>query len=467
MNWCFSFVPQHRGREEISSLLRDGTGPWLARAMVLSRAELEALQLEAMADDVEIDLDRMSLWSSEQAMAYFESGGADIPPGPSTKSSESIDVVGTVDVSDGIAAMESSGSATVVAGVPPGVEKAKDQAAAAQAPGAALEEELRALSVKALKARCIAAGLQTDDCLSKADLVQRATEAPALLAAAAAAPTAPCAAPTAADPSADWFRDLPTKEVKRRLEHAGVNVSSCFERTDFEALARRHPCAAGASKAGTGGGERAADGRDFWVSYSAKELRRLLTERHVDTAGCLDKADLLAAAEKSRNVLLAPAPTVVKKATSALDARQAALQREKQEKIRAGLEQLGGVVHGGYQIDMFGTKRGRCLQNPRCFRYLPGNVKVNGCAMKGTAGAPMNVAHTAPRRPRSRPSGPRAAPHCLSAALTCAAMGAHGRHHVPALWVSKHRARRPREVGGGRPSPGGRAWRWLQIRQQH
>lgn len=32
---------------------------------------------------------------------------------------------------------------------------------------------------------------------------------------------------------------------------------------------------------------------------------------------------------------------------------------------------------------MFGTKRGRCFQNPKCFRYMPGNVKVNGCAMKG------------------------------------------------------------------------------------
>jgi hypothetical protein len=32
---------------------------------------------------------------------------------------------------------------------------------------------------------------------------------------------------------------------------------------------------------------------------------------------------------------------------------------------------------------MFGTKRGRCMQNTRCFRYMPGNTKINGCAMKG------------------------------------------------------------------------------------
>merc|ERR1711938_98029 len=56
---------------------------------------------------------------------------------------------------------------------------------------------------------------------------------------------------------------------------------------------------------------------------------------------------------------------------------------EEQKRKAELLEALGGVVHGGYQIDMFGAKRGRCLQNPKCFRYMPGNTKVNGCAMKG------------------------------------------------------------------------------------
>mmetsp|Transcript_23800 Transcript_23800/g.47519 ORF Transcript_23800/g.47519 Transcript_23800/m.47519 type:complete len:87 (+) Transcript_23800:539-799(+) len=32
---------------------------------------------------------------------------------------------------------------------------------------------------------------------------------------------------------------------------------------------------------------------------------------------------------------------------------------------------------------MFGTKRGRCMQYPKCFRYVVGNHKINGCAMKG------------------------------------------------------------------------------------
>ena len=35
------------------------------------------------------------------------------------------------------------------------------------------------------------------------------------------------------------------------------------------------------------------------------------------------------------------------------------------------------------QVDLFSTKRGRCKQNTRCFRFDPPNVKTNGCAMKG------------------------------------------------------------------------------------
>ena len=47
--------------------------------MPLSHADLEEIQAEAMADDVAIDLDNMSLWTREQAVAFFESGGVDEP----------------------------------------------------------------------------------------------------------------------------------------------------------------------------------------------------------------------------------------------------------------------------------------------------------------------------------------------------------------------------------------------------
>ena len=45
----------------------------------LTLADLEQIQLEALADDVEIDLARMQLWSACEARAYFESGGAAVP----------------------------------------------------------------------------------------------------------------------------------------------------------------------------------------------------------------------------------------------------------------------------------------------------------------------------------------------------------------------------------------------------
>ena len=34
---------------------------------------------------------------------------------------------------------------------------------------------------------------------------------------------------------------------------------------------------------------------------------------------------------------------------------------------------------------MFGVKRGRCYAYPKCYRFMPGNFKMNGCAMKGMA----------------------------------------------------------------------------------
>ena len=227
-----------------------------------------------------------------------------------------------------------------------------------------LVADLASLSIKALKERCVRAGLYTGDCLSKSDLVRRAMDG------------AQPARESPAEPI-EWWANLPTKEIKRRLERAEVDVAACFERADFEALARRNPRA---------GDEREpvaapAVAKDYWEGYSAKELRKLLADRHVPTAGCLDKADLLAAAALHRAVLLAAAPsgTVEKVPSASIDAKAA----EKKERLRAGLEQLGGVVHGGYQVDMFGTKRGRCAQNPRCFRYVTGNHKINGCAMQG------------------------------------------------------------------------------------
>jgi hypothetical protein len=47
--------------------------------MPLSLSELEELQADHLADDVAIDLDLMSLWTREEAEAFFESGGTAMP----------------------------------------------------------------------------------------------------------------------------------------------------------------------------------------------------------------------------------------------------------------------------------------------------------------------------------------------------------------------------------------------------
>ena len=54
--------------------------------MPLTLAQLQDLQADAMADDVDIELDKMSLWTCEQATAYFESGGEVEPPAPVAES---------------------------------------------------------------------------------------------------------------------------------------------------------------------------------------------------------------------------------------------------------------------------------------------------------------------------------------------------------------------------------------------
>jgi hypothetical protein len=48
----------------------------------LGLARLRELQEEALADDVEIDLERMDIWTEDEARSYFESGGEVAPPPP-------------------------------------------------------------------------------------------------------------------------------------------------------------------------------------------------------------------------------------------------------------------------------------------------------------------------------------------------------------------------------------------------
>ena len=48
--------------------------------MPLTLEELQAIQSDAMADDIEIDFDKMSLWTHEQAVTFFEEGEEPPPP---------------------------------------------------------------------------------------------------------------------------------------------------------------------------------------------------------------------------------------------------------------------------------------------------------------------------------------------------------------------------------------------------
>ena len=48
--------------------------------MTLTLKQLQDIQAEFMADDIDIVLDKMSLWTAEEAATYFESGGQEEPP---------------------------------------------------------------------------------------------------------------------------------------------------------------------------------------------------------------------------------------------------------------------------------------------------------------------------------------------------------------------------------------------------
>ena len=58
--------------------------------MPLTLAELRDYQADALADDVDIDLERMQHWTEEQARAYFESGGTVEPPPPKASLTASV-----------------------------------------------------------------------------------------------------------------------------------------------------------------------------------------------------------------------------------------------------------------------------------------------------------------------------------------------------------------------------------------
>ena len=55
--------------------------------------------------------------------------------------------------------------------------------------------------------------------------------------------------PMSPSPRTAWYESLSTKAIKEALQRAGVSTSTCFERSDFEALARQYPLVGGSGSA--------------------------------------------------------------------------------------------------------------------------------------------------------------------------------------------------------------------------
>ena len=113
--------------------------------MPLDLPQLQALQADELADDVEIDLQKMTLWTVEQATAYFESGGQEVPPsrapamarGVSAESTAALNVF--VDAANELLRMEATASAaaTVLYNPPAGGVPSQLRNELAQLSGAA------------------------------------------------------------------------------------------------------------------------------------------------------------------------------------------------------------------------------------------------------------------------------------------------------------------------------------------
>ena len=155
--------------------------------------------------------------------------------------------------------------------------------------------------------------------------------------------------------------------------------SSATSTTSADAGGGSSDIGRGSGGSGGGGGDDAAE----WAELSAKELKALLGSRNISAAGCLDKADLLAKAREHRSTLLAAVPVATP--PSAAATRRSAEQEALAKRKKAALEALGGVLHGGYQVDLFGTKRGRCGKYTKCYRYQPANARLNSCAQQSSA----------------------------------------------------------------------------------
>ena len=407
--------------------------------MPLSQADVLRLQGEAFADDVPI-LDEMTVWSEDDVISYFESGGRDMP-----RRAERA-----------VAAAESA----------PDVKST----APLMSPGTQEPTSLSALELKAGVDR--GAGISgccepaqrgegdgretiTVDQIARLDVTEQ---------------TACQADGESAAPAATVRHETRSaKELRAALRAAHIDTTGCLDRADLVALAQQHARVL----------ERSA--APSWAHLPVKELRALLVDAHISTAGCLDRDDLLRTAADHASALeearlqarrRQAAAVLVPPSSRLADAETGHAQRARVERA---LAHLGGVVHGGYQVDLFGVKRGRCQPNPRCFRFKPANVGIahgqgqghggfmvvweaaSWCIMVGLAHG-QGQGHAA--RARSSRARPRAAAW-LSAS--------HRSSDVPrapvARRVAPYRAPAGEAQPMWRPGYGGRQVRAVRARQ--
>ena len=143
-----------------------------------------------------------------------------------------------------------------------------------------------------------------------------------------------------------------------------------------------------------------------WKTLSIKELRLVLHANGLSTKGFAEKNDFVKLATDNAGWIQphlayqpattrAPAPAPAAAPGGAAVAAPEVVLGPAFDEGKARRADLDGIIEkpvggediadGGWQIDVFGTKRGRCLDDPSCIRFTPRNMRVNNCGMGSAA----------------------------------------------------------------------------------
>ena len=240
-------------------------------------------------------------------------------------------------------------------------------------------------SVKELRARLAAASIDTSACVEKADLLKLFEQH---IAAVATTPgvseeAAPAAAPSpstaaAATAMSEW-EELSTLKLKKLLLSHGISTDGCAERADFLEVAERHR-----SKL-QGEAPEAVDisAQDAGISTVDKLRRPSAAPPKGAIVDSPEAQKQLAAERREREALKAAKGGGYKPDAGRSGDHQAlaAMRQSKNFDEREAAKPqpcLGDVAvqmalreRGGYQVDMFGVKRGACTKDSSCYRFAP------------------------------------------------------------------------------------------------